>query len=319
MCCRFARPAPRSPPPLQLRSPRFTLIARVEFVRLVRYLLQFGLEFFVFYCSSISCGCAWSMSDACTLISCQCALQFCLRTEEDTRLLACVSITEPYAFISEKEVWCVRCWGAAVEREVVKMASRVEVHAQKPNSPKDVLIDLGRPLVNRVVDGFIKAGGVRQMDLEFNDISCSSFDSHACLYHYRVVCSWRRVDCIFLPWRFSLLKGEFACVEVMGSRWVLYKQVHRMLFGLCSQVITCRLLALESLRPLETDRSFRCTSHQNSTNIWSDQFFLLGFPCVLRTTCLVLMVWTVLRCRGEWPEIAGACSSTDGQGGLAMG
>jgi hypothetical protein len=136
------------PPPLQLRSPRFTLIARIEFVRLVRYVLQFGLEFVVFYWSSISCGCAWSMFDACTLMSCQCALQFCLHTDEDTRLLACISIAEPYAFISGKEVWCVRCRGAAVKREVVKMASRAEAHAQKPNSPNDVLIDLGHPLVN---------------------------------------------------------------------------------------------------------------------------------------------------------------------------
>jgi hypothetical protein len=71
----------------------------------------------------------------------------------------------------------------------MKMASRAEVYAQKPNSPNDVLIDLGRPLVNRVVDDSIKAGGVRQMDLEVNDISCSSFDLRACLYHYRVVCS----------------------------------------------------------------------------------------------------------------------------------
>ncbi len=45
----------------------------------------------------------------------------------------------------------------------LKMAARAEVHVQKPyNSPNDVLIDLGHPLVNRVVDGFIKAGGVRE-------------------------------------------------------------------------------------------------------------------------------------------------------------
>ncbi len=45
----------------------------------------------------------------------------------------------------------------------MKMAARAEVHVQKPyNSPNDVLIDLGHPLVNRVVDGFIKAGGVRE-------------------------------------------------------------------------------------------------------------------------------------------------------------
>jgi hypothetical protein len=43
------------------------------------------------------------------------------------------------------------------------MAARAEVHVQKSyNSPNDVLIDLGHPLVNRVVDGFIKAGGVRE-------------------------------------------------------------------------------------------------------------------------------------------------------------
>jgi hypothetical protein len=30
-----------------------------------------------------------------------------------------------------------------------------------------------------------------------------------------------------------------------------------------------RSTCLESLRPLEIDHNFRCTSHQNSTNIWS--------------------------------------------------
>jgi hypothetical protein len=47
------------------------------------------------------------------------------------------------------------------EGDQLKMAARAEVHVQKSyNSPNDVLIDLGHPLVNRVVDGFIKAGGV---------------------------------------------------------------------------------------------------------------------------------------------------------------
>ncbi|CAM6033952.1 unnamed protein product [Sphagnum compactum] len=59
------------------------------------------------------------------------------------------------------------------------MASRAEVHAQKPNSPDDVLIDLGHPLVNRVVDGFIKAGGVGAIQAGAQDAVRSLFSEES--------------------------------------------------------------------------------------------------------------------------------------------